>query len=79
MLDPRFTRAVAIDPGAAHAATADSLSSIGVPVTIISLGSPGHLPPAVATERLVSLVPKIHQDYVEGGFRWRQSPAGGRG
>jgi predicted dienelactone hydrolase len=35
--DQRFVRAVAIDPGLAHAASAESLSEVSAPVTLVSL------------------------------------------
>jgi predicted dienelactone hydrolase len=70
MRDTRFVRAIAIDPGLAHAATPASLSSVAVPVTIISLGSPGRLPPAVATERLTATLPRAEQHYVPGAIHF---------
>jgi predicted dienelactone hydrolase len=70
MRDPRFIRAVAIDPGLAHAATPESLSSVSVPVTVISLGSQGRVPPAVATERLMANLPHATQHYVAGAVHF---------
>jgi predicted dienelactone hydrolase len=64
--DPRVIRAVAIDPGLAHAASAESLALVTAPVTVISLGSPDRLPPAVATDRLMALLPQAVRQFVDG-------------
>jgi predicted dienelactone hydrolase len=70
MRDPRFVRAVAIDPGLAHSATSESLAAVSVPVTIISLGRPDQLPPAVATERLMAGLPGATQHFVTGAIHF---------
>jgi predicted dienelactone hydrolase len=68
--DERIRRAVAIDPGLAHAATSDSLSAVSVPVTVISMGDAGRLPPAVETARVGSLIPGARQVYVPGAIHF---------
>lgn len=70
MRDARFKRAVLIDPGLIHAASQTSLRSVSVPVTIVSLGDPGSLPPAVATERAVALLPDVRQAFVTGAIHF---------
>jgi predicted dienelactone hydrolase len=70
MRDPRFLRAVAIDPGLAHAATEESLAAVAVPVTIISLGDPGRLPPAVSTDRPMAHLRQATHHSVPGAIHF---------
>jgi predicted dienelactone hydrolase len=54
--DPRITSVVAVDPGLATVMKPESLSSIAIPVTLINLGSPGHIPVAVLSEELATQI-----------------------
>ncbi|TCR90714.1 alpha/beta fold hydrolase [Rhizobium sp. BK376] len=55
--DKRIASVVAVDPGLATALKPESLTSIGIPVTLINLGSPGSVPVAVLSDRLADEIP----------------------
>ncbi|SFA93673.1 Predicted dienelactone hydrolase [Rhizobium sp. NFR07] len=58
--DPRITAVVAIDPGLSTVIKRESLKTIDVPVTLINLGSPGKVPPAVIADQLAMDITGAH-------------------
>lgn len=55
--DPRITAVVSIDPSLSTVIKQESLKTIDVPVTLINLGSPGKVPPAVIADQLARDLP----------------------
>lgn len=64
--DARITSIVAVDPGLATTFRRDSLEAIDVPVTLINLGNPGHVPKAVIAEQLARDIPGASYARVDG-------------
>jgi predicted dienelactone hydrolase len=55
--DARITSVVAVDPGLATTFQKESLKAVHVPVTLINLGGPGHVPVAVLSDQLAKDTP----------------------
>ncbi|MBR9762268.1 MAG: prolyl oligopeptidase family serine peptidase [Rhodobacteraceae bacterium] len=57
LTDPRIRTTVVIDPGIVETLTAESLSSIHVPMAVINLGDPGTVPRGVDARAAAALIP----------------------
>jgi predicted dienelactone hydrolase len=55
--DSRISAVVAVDPGLATVMQPESLKEITAPLTLINLGSPGHIPVAVLSDQLATQIP----------------------
>lgn len=55
--DPRISAVVAIDPSLSTVIKPESIKTIDVLVTLINLGSPGQVPPAVIADQLARDIP----------------------
>lgn len=64
--DPRITSVVSVDPGLATTFQTESLKTIGMPVTLINLGSVGTVPLAVLSDQLAKDIPGAAYMQVEG-------------
>lgn len=56
-LDQRVDAIIAVDPGVVQTLTQQSLEKITVPVSIINLGQPGKIPPAVFAKESANHIP----------------------
>lgn len=54
--DPRIASVLAVDPALAQAFDRPSLAAMNLPVTIINLGQPGAIPPAVAARHVADAI-----------------------
>lgn len=64
--DIRITSVISVDPGLATTFQKESLKEIDVPVTLINLGGPGHVPMAVISGQLAKDIPGASYLQVEG-------------
>ncbi len=63
--DTRISAVVAVDPGLATVMQPDSVKTIGIPITLINLGSVGHIPAAVVSDRLAEQIPGARYKQVD--------------
>ncbi len=64
--DARITSVISVDPGLATTFQKQSLKAIDMPVTLINLGGPGHVPMAVLSDQLAKDIPGASYLQVEG-------------
>lgn len=64
--DERITTVVSVDPGLATTFRKDSLTEIAMPVTLINLGSAGHIPLAVLSDQLAKDIPDATYTQIDG-------------
>jgi predicted dienelactone hydrolase len=72
--DARIASVIAVDPGLATTFQKTSLAGIGVPVTLINLGSPGQVPMAVISDQLAKDIPGASYLRVEGADHYSFLP-----
>lgn len=64
--DERITAVISVDPGLATTFRKDSLTEIAMPVTLINLGSAGHVPLAVLSDQLAKDIPGATYSQIDG-------------